>query len=388
MTTSTSSNAITSAWITSLIEPLTKTVSSMLMSSLMSSGSDSSTSAISAFTPCGDFQHVGGGLRHDAQAERRRAVRTRDVAQILGSKLDVGDFAEAHHVAALAAADDELTEIVRRVQPGVRAQRELALARLDAAGRQLDVLGAQRILDVLHGQLARGQRLAVEPHAHGIAALAADADLRHAAHHRETVDQVALRVVGQLELRARAALIRLSHMIGSALVSTLATSGGSASTGRLPTTRATRSRTSLAADSMSRLEAELDGDARALVLAARAQRVDAFDAGDLVLDDLRDLGFDDCRGGAAVDGVDADDRRLDVRRFAHRQAVRGHHADDRQQQAHDHREDRAADGDVGEDHAGIRSGSALAARRGRRQRAHPPAAASPLRRRAGSACRR
>ena len=41
-------------------------------------------------------------------------------------------------------------------------------------------------------------------------------------------------------------------MIGSEVVSTFATSGGSASSGRLLSTRETRSRTSLAADSMSR----------------------------------------------------------------------------------------------------------------------------------------
>jgi hypothetical protein len=44
-------------------------------------------------------------------------------------------------------------------------------------------------------------------------------------------------------------------MIGSEVVSTFATSGGSASSGRLLSTRATRSRTSFAADSMSRLSA-------------------------------------------------------------------------------------------------------------------------------------
>ncbi len=43
-----------------------------------------------------------------------------------------------------------------------------------------------------------------------------------------------------------------SQMIGSAPKSTLPTSGGSASGGRLPTTRATRSRTSLAASSTER----------------------------------------------------------------------------------------------------------------------------------------
>ena len=206
MTMSTSSSAMTSAWITSLIEPLTNTVSSMLMPILMSGGRRRLHQLHLGVDALGDLQHVRRRLRNDAEAERRLAVGARDVAQVLGRELDVRDFAEAHQVAAFAAADDQLAEIARRVQAGVRVQREFALAGFDAAGGQLDVLGAQRILDVLHGEPARRHRLAVEPDAHREAALAADADLRDALDDGEAIDEVALRVVGQLQLRAAVAL--------------------------------------------------------------------------------------------------------------------------------------------------------------------------------------
>ena len=45
---------------------------------------------------------------------------------------------------------------------------------------------------------------------------------------------------------------------------------------------------------------ELDADLRALVLAVGLDLEDAFDAGDGVLDDLRDLGLDDRGGRAAI----------------------------------------------------------------------------------------
>jgi hypothetical protein len=64
-------------------------------------------------------------------------------------------------------------------------------------------------------------------------------------------------------------------------------------------------------------QAELDGDARTLVRAHRRQLGDAFDAGNRVLDRLRDLRFHDRRGRSAIQGIDTDDRRLNVRQLAH-----------------------------------------------------------------------
>ena len=88
---------------------------------------------------------------------------------------------------------------------------------------------------------------------------------------------------------------------------------------------------------------ELDSDLGALVLAVGFDLDDAFDAGDRVLDDLRDLGLDDGRGRAAVVRRDRDHGALDVGILADRQPLQRHEAEDHEQHAHDRREDGAAD---------------------------------------------
>ncbi len=80
----------------------------------------------------------------------------------------------------------------------------------------------------------------------------------------------------------------------------------------------------------------------------------ALDAGDLILDDLRDLGFDHVRRCATVFDLDRHDRRVDVRILANREPLEAHHTEDHQHEADDRREDRSLDRDVGQDH---RSGS-------------------------------
>src|SRR5690606_29660234 len=70
---------------------------------------------------------------------------------------------------------------------------------LDAAGRQLDILAAQRAFDILDGEIVGGEPLPVDPDAHGIATLAEDGDIGDAVEVLEPVDHVAIDVVGQFE---------------------------------------------------------------------------------------------------------------------------------------------------------------------------------------------
>ena len=95
----------------------------------------------------------------------------------------------------------ELAEVLLGVETGLGAQGELALRGFDPPGRQLHVLAAQRRLDVGDRQLPRGERLAIEPHAHRVAARTVQAHARDARQHAEPLDQHALGVVGQLERR-------------------------------------------------------------------------------------------------------------------------------------------------------------------------------------------
>ena len=75
-------------------------------------------------------------------------------------------------------------------------------------GRNLRVLPADRVLDVLHGQLVAGEARAVEVDAHRHLPLAEDAHVGGARQHRQPRLHVALDVVGRLERRQRARLRR------------------------------------------------------------------------------------------------------------------------------------------------------------------------------------
>ena len=145
-------------------------------------------------------------------------------------------------------------------------------------------------------------------------------------------------------------LATLSQMMGSVPLSTLVICDGSASSGR----RCGDARQALAhvvgrAVEIA-LQRELDVDLRAFVAARGVQPLDAFDARDLVLDDLRDARLDHVRGGAAITRLDVHHRPIDVGEFAQRQARDRADAEDEQQQRHHRREDRAPHRQVGDHH--------------------------------------
>ncbi|KAG1321540.1 hypothetical protein G6F63_013739 [Rhizopus arrhizus] len=123
----------------------------------------------------GQLQRVGGGLPRHTDVDRRLAVKARQHAVAGGRDLDLGHVAQADRI-ALHVGHDHVFELGRRLQVGGRHHRELAGARLDTAGRDLDVLAAQRGLDVLHGQAVGGQLVAIDVDAHGRQAFAEDAD--------------------------------------------------------------------------------------------------------------------------------------------------------------------------------------------------------------------
>ena len=108
-----------------------------------------------------------------------------------------------HEVPVLAARDHEIAEVLLRLEADERAQREFARAGLEPACRQLDVLAPQCGFDVGDGEPARRERLPIDPDAHGIAPAAADADARDARNGGETIDEIALGVVGDFEHRHR-----------------------------------------------------------------------------------------------------------------------------------------------------------------------------------------
>ena len=107
------------------------------------------------------------------------------------------------------------------------------------------------------------------------------------------------------------------------------------------------------------LQREFDVDLRALVAARGVEALDAFDARDLVLDDLRDARLDHVRGGAAVTRLDVHHRALDVGEFAQAEARDGAEPEDEQQQRHHRREDGTPHRQVGDLHCRTLAGPAV-----------------------------
>ena len=314
-----------------------------------------------------DREDVGLRLRDHAETHPRHRVRACHPARALRLYANFRDVAQPHDVVVGRSRQDQRGEVRRAAQLAVGTQAELAIRRLDAAGRQLDVLPPQHLLDVLNGQLPCCQGLPVEPDAHRQLAGAAEPDRSDARHHGQAVDDVPLRVVG--ELHGAATLARQVDVHRRVEVRVLFRD--------LRRVGFLRQHAQDARDALAgvvrrgvdvAIDGEFDVDVRFLVLAGRLQLLDAGDTGELILDNLGDPPFDDLGGRAAVERLDRDNRRVHVRILAHRQAVDRQQAEDNQHEADHRREDRAADGDVGNQHGG----SFRTPRRSRRPRRYGP----------------
>ncbi len=146
----------------------------------------------------GDVQRVGGGLLDDADRDRRFAGEPGGVALRQGAQLDARNVAQLDRE-VVGVLDDDLLELLRRRQPGLRENGELAIVALDAARRDLDVLGADRRLDLLNRDVVGRHAGPIEPDAHGVAPLAADLDLGDAGDVLHPVGDEAVGEIGQLK---------------------------------------------------------------------------------------------------------------------------------------------------------------------------------------------
>ncbi len=192
-------------------------------------------------------------------------------------------------------------------------------------------------------------RVAIQPDAHRIALLAADAHLRHAVDAGQAVDDVALGVVGQLQrVHLRAAHVEPHDHVGVGLDLLHLRRIGFF---RQAVEHAADRRTHVVGGGLDIAgQVELDADVGAAVAAARLDGVDALDAGERVFQDLGHAGFDHRGRGAGIGHFHRHHRRIDRRQFAQGQPRERHHAEHDQQQAQHGGEDGALDGDVGEVH--------------------------------------
>ena len=259
---------------------------------------------------------LGLHLQHEAGLAVEAAVRP----LVLGGERDFGELAEPHEVAVGAALDDEVAEVLLGLEADHRAQRELARPRLEPARGQLDVLAPQRVLDVGDRELARRERLAVDPDSHRVAAGALDADAGDTGHRRHAVDDVALGVVREIEHRHGIRRERERHdgvgvRVGLDDLRRISLRRQAAQDARDTVAHVVGRGVDVAVD------VELDTDLRALVLAVGFELEDALDAGDRVLDDLRDLGLDDRRRRAAIGRRDRNGGAVDVGVLADRRGA-------------------------------------------------------------------
>ena len=204
-------------------------------------------------------------------------------------------------------------------------------------------------LQVLHREIEGRQPLAVDPDAHGIAALAEDRHVGDAVEVLQPVEDEAVDVVGDLQ---RGHAVAGEHQVHDRLRVRLDLGDG-----RL--LHLDRQAAAHAADAVAHVAGghvgidigvEADGDAAGLGAAGRFQHVDAGNAGDRALEHLRDLALDDGRRGAGIAGRHRDHRLVDVGILAHRQPAVGHDAEQHQHQAQHRGEDGPADAELEQAH--------------------------------------
>ena len=230
------------------------------------------------------------------------------------------------------------------LQVGLRQHGELALLALDAAGRDLDVLAAQRRprrpagVRLKAASRSGSSQMRMEYRRSPNMRTSATPGMR-----LEPVLDVAVGIVGDLERGVPVAVKGEIHdrlgvgleLLDDRLVDLVR---------QAPRARApTRSRTSAAASSGSRSSWKRTVIWLDLLAADRGDVVDALDAGERVFQHLGDLGLDDRGAGAGIGRLDGDHRRVDVRVFAHAQAVVGDEADEHEHEAQHRGEDRALD---------------------------------------------
>ena len=256
----------------------------------------------------------------------RLAIEADDLTLIERADLGLAHVAQAHEI-AIGVLDDEIVELFRRTEIRLGQHRELTLLALDAARRHLDVLAAQRVLDILRRQLVGGEPLRIEPNAHRIGPVAVEAHLGHAIQGRELVLDVAVGVVGDLQSRMVLAREGEKHdglgislaFLDDRLVDLLRQVPPHAAD---PVADVRRGVVRVA------VELERHRDLARFLSADRSDEVDALDAGEQILEHLGDLRLDDRRARAGIVGLHGDDRRVDRRILAHAQALIGDEPDE------------------------------------------------------------
>ena len=154
----------------------------------------------------GGFQRVGIRQLKDGQAHRGLAVETVVDVLATGAQFDAANVPNAHDLSALGRTNNDILELFRLGQPAERRKGDLQQAAragrwiADLPGRNLQVLLAQRVDHVAHGQISHGHFVRVDPHSHAVIALAEHQHFADARQTREFVANAHQRVIAQIKL--------------------------------------------------------------------------------------------------------------------------------------------------------------------------------------------
>ena len=145
-----------------------------------------------------DIERIGCRLLHDAERNGIIAIIAGEHTLAMGRELRMSHIPQAHGI-AVGLLDDEIVELLDRLQIGPRQHRELAVSAFHEPAGNVHILPAQRILDVLDGQIIASQSHGIEPQPHGEPALAIDAHLGNPCEGLELILHIAVRIIAELQ---------------------------------------------------------------------------------------------------------------------------------------------------------------------------------------------
>ena len=164
---------------------------------------DGSDRSIVASFAADALDHRDGVLPHraaDVEHDRRRVAQPHGGGRPLEAVLRMADVRHADR-RAVPGRDDDVVEVRGGVDAAERAQQQLALALLDRAAWDLDVLGDERVAHLGHRQAVRVQLLDVDDDVDFARAAAGEADFADAV---DGLDDPRDLLVGELGQRAQA----------------------------------------------------------------------------------------------------------------------------------------------------------------------------------------
>ena len=303
----------------------------------------------------GEGHRVGIALFDHTEAHRDLAREASYPSIVLHAIDGFADIRNAHRC-SVAVGDDEVVHGPGRGELPLRLDQKLAVDALDPTGGNIHVVAADRLYDVLHGEVVGGELRRIQAYPYRVAAFTADQDLPDAAGALQPLLDGLVRILGQPDLipplvtgqrdphdgprfRVELAHDRLLDVVGQLAA------GAVHSVAHV-----------LGGDVDVAPQLEFGDDRRDFLSGFGGQLLQTLDCVDLLLQQRDDLGLDDLRLRPGEHDVDADDGEVDVREFAHRHVEVAVQPEDGDDQEDDDRQDRSSYAEV-PDH-GRSSGSA------------------------------